>query len=243
MKAIRYDLSFIGAAVGCIVAGSAQAVQVPNSGFETMGSTTGTLPTDYGYWQGDMTDIILSENGIVPCEGVCMLRFDHTTRFGAEYTTGSELWQIIDVSAHMPLIRSGNAQVQADAWFNRVANPFDSAIDTMFDLSVFAYAGSVASFPNQWNNSELASGISILYSDSDVETWERAAVTFDVPDMTDFIVLRVCATENVFNDLTGDEFAGHYVDCLGFNIVPSPASLLYLAPVGMLALGRRRRSA
>lgn len=63
-------------------AGTAQADLMVNGGFETLVTTTGTLPDGYGFWRGDMTSIVQAENDITPWEGVQMLRFVHTHRTG-----------------------------------------------------------------------------------------------------------------------------------------------------------------
>ncbi len=245
MKLFKNSMVVVGAvAVIGAAAGTAQADLMVNRGFETMVPTTGILPTDYGYWRGDMTTIVAAENDINPFEGVCMLRFDNTTRRGASAAVGSELWQIIDVSSYESMIRSGNGRIEASAFFNRVANPLGTAVDTMFSIGVYSYAGSVDTFPSQWGHSELGSSQSTIYSDDNTESWEQAMLSFVLPEATDFVALRVSATEDMFNDLTGSEFAGHYVDGVGFTIIPTPASLLCLLPAaGLMGIGRRRRIA
>ncbi len=242
MNNTRCKLLLAGAAaVACSMFGATRADVITNAGFENMISTTGPLPTDYGYWRGDMTNIVHGENDIIPFEGVCMLRFDHTTAHGSSPSIGSELWQIIDVSSYMPLIRSGGAIADAGAWFNRVGVPVETPVDTMFSLGVYAYAGEVGSFPGQWGHRELGSAMLAFESDGYAETWEQIALRWNLPDATDFIAIRVSASENVYNDVTGNEFAGHYVDGVGFTIIPTPASIACLLPASLLLLGRRQR--
>lgn len=246
MKTSTFSAILFGtaAAIGTF-AGTAQADLTANGGFETMVQTTGTLPDAAGYWRGDMTSIVLGENDINPYEGVCMLRFDNTTRSGASAAVGSELWQIIDLSAYQSAIRAGNGSVDAGAFFNRVGNPQGTAMDTMFSVGVYAYAGSMDTFPSQWYHNELGASQSTLFSDDNLQSWQHSAVSLILPEATDFVVIRIGATENVFNDLFGSEFAGHYADgvTFDFNIVPAPSALLCLLPAGLMGLGRRRRTA
>lgn len=224
-------------------AGTAQADLMVNGGFETLVTTTGTLPDGYGFWRGDMTSIVQAENDITPWEGVQMLRFVHTHRTGPTAAVGSELWQIIDVSSFESVIRSGRGSISASAFFNRVDHPLNNHIDTMFSIGVYAYAGDSSSFPSQWGRSELGSRQTSLFSDSDMESWEQAMVDMLLPTATDFVAIRISATENVFNDITGTEFQGHYADGVEFRIIPGPSSLLCLLPVALLGIGRRRRVA
>lgn len=240
MKSSLHKLALIGAVAIIGAAGTAQADLMVNGGFETMVPTTGTLPDGYGFWRGDMSTIVEAENSINPYEGVCMLRFDHTTRNGASGSVGAELWQIIDVSAYQSLIRSGRGSIEAGAYFNRVNAEL---ADTMFSIGLYSYAGSANTFPSQWNNSELSSAQTTLISDGNVESWERAMLSLVLPEATDFVVLRISATENVFNNTSGQEFAGHYADGATFNIIPAPSALLCLAPLGLMGIGRRRRTA
>lgn len=213
---------------------------VINADFETMTNTVGSLPTDYGYWRGDGSDITGAANGINPFEGQRMLRFRHTTANGPAGSVGSEIWQIIDVSDSIGTIRSGNASVNISAWFNRIAQSQNNDVDTAFSVSVSAYAGSVGSFPNQWNQSELAASSSFLNSDNNINSWEMSSVSLNLPELTDFIVVRLSATEDMFNDISGDEFYGHFVDGLTYNLVPAPAALAGLLPVAFMARRRRR---
>jgi len=210
-----------------------------------MVDTTGTLPDASGYWRGDMSSITLGENGINPFEGVSMLRFDNTTRRGASAAVGAEVWQIIDMSTYQAAIRAGNGSIDAGAYFNRVGDSQGTAIDTLFSVGVFAYSGSMDTFPTQWAHSEIGSGQTNLVSDSSLESWQRAGLSFILPEATDFIVIRLSATENMFNDLSGTEVAGHYVDAstFEFHVVPAPATILCLLPAGLMSIGRRRRVA
>ncbi len=241
MKASKLSVLFIGAAgaIG-LLAGATQA-DVINGGFEIMTVTTGTLPDGTGYWRGDLSNIVESENDITPWEGVQMLRFQNTHRNGPTSSVGAELWQVIDVSSFQQAIRSGIASVSASSFFNRVSSNL-GPVDTMFSLGMYAYSGDASTFPSQWGRTELAARQTTIYADGSVETWEQALVDMLLPTATDFVVLRISATENVFNDLSGSEFHGHYADGVEFQIIPAPSALVCLLPVALMGMGRRRRA-
>lgn len=246
MNTSKVNMILFGAAATFgTLAGTAQADLTANGGFETMVETTGTLPDASGFWRGDMSSIVLGENDINPFEGVSMLRFNNTSRHGASAAVGAELWQIIDMSSYQAAIRAGNGSVDAGAFFNRVGSSQGTAIDTLFSVGVYAYSGSMDTFPSQWAHSELGSGQANLFSDDSVETWQHAGLSLILPEATDFVVIRIGATENMFNDLSGSEFAGHYADgtTFEFHVVPAPSAILCLLPAGLMGIGRRRRIA
>ena len=246
MKKSKISVILVGtfAAIGTI-AGTAQADLMANGGFETMVNTTGTLPQSAGFWRGDLSSIVLGQNGINPFEGVNMLRFEYATTRGASSAVGSELWQIIDLSTYQSAIRAGNGVIDAGAFFNRSSDGQPTAIDTMFSVGVYAYAGSMNSFPSQWLHGELGASQSTFLSDGNIESWQHAAASLILPEATDFVAIRIAAIENMFNDVAGTELAGHYADgvTFDFTIVPAPSALLCLLPAGLMGMGRRRRTA
>jgi len=229
----------LGIGVSLAVSGSAMG-QLVNDGFETWTDTTGLPPDATGFWRGDVSQIVTATPFITPFEGVQMLNLINTHRSGPTTSSGGEVWQIIDVSPWSGLIQSGNAVADASSWFNRM--DVDAETDTEFAVSLYAYRGEVDTFFDQWkNHSELGMKIQTIATDTDTQTWESAQVSMSIPEITDFIVLRVSATENVFNDESGDEFDGHFADGSTFNIVPAPTAAMALMMLGGLFATRRRR--
>lgn len=77
-------------------------------------------------------------------------------------------------------------------------------------------------------------------SDADAATWEPIVVEQAIPVGTDFIILEVMAYENIYNDVSGTEFDGHFADMVSFAIVPEPATLMLLA-AGAALLRKKRQ--
>lgn len=221
---------------------SARADVVHDGGFEISSTTGLRLPTEYALWSGDVVEIVTARDGIAPFEGAQMVHFIHSTPRGpAGGVIGSELWQIINVSAYRDLIDSGRALATAEGWFNRVGGE-DPDIDTQFSIVLSAYAGAPADFPGMWKRTELALVEGFAYTDGDTQTWEMATTSMLIPVGADFLVYRITSTENVFDDAFGVEFHGHYGDAFSLEIteVPAPASLALLLS-GALAMNARRR--
>jgi len=197
------------------------------------------LPNNYGYWGGDVTEIVGTSNGITPLDGSSMLHFVYS------YTTGPspnylrcDLWQVIDVTSYASDIIAGNAIAELSAFFNRVS--VDSQTDTGFLVKIGAYSGPPDTFPSQREVSELLLVENYIITDDQLSTWEELRVSMVLPVNTDFLAVEVCSDENVFNDSTGIEFDGHYADVVSLTIIPEPSTLSLLS-FGGLALVRKRR--
>ena len=229
-------------------AGSARAdfALVENGGFEV--NDTGLfLPLDCGYWSGDRHELTIGneEDGIIPFEGVQMLHFQDALPTGPSGgSIGCELWQMIDMTEFQDEINSGEWFISAEGYFNRIAG--DAETDTQFSILVTAYSGDPSSFTGQWGSGELVYSEGFVFTDDDIETWERAVTTTMLPVGTDFIVVRVTSTEEVMNDAEFPEFDGHYADAITvtFTQIPAPGAASLLALGGLIGFGsRRRRSA
>ena len=211
-----------------------------NGGFETAETTGGTLPTTFGDWAGDISEIVSTQNGITPFEGSQMLHFVNTQLDGSGEGYSSDVWQLCDMSLFNTEIASGQATVSASALFNRVIG--DSQTDTLFGLSLRAYAGNPSEFPSNSDN-YLASVTTTILSDGNLTTWESAGVDLLLPTSTDYLGILIFAQENVLNDLTHPELDGHYADnvVMHVNVVPEPGTLFLLSTglVGLIAFRKK----
>lgn len=209
-----------------------------NGGFETVTSIPTVIPTGYGYWGMDVAEITGTSQGIAPAEGSHMLNFIYTGEAGpmaANYKC--DLYQLVDVSSHIGIIRNGGVTATATALFNRILG--ENETDTQFGIDIRAYAGDPSTFPAQVLQNELSTSIQVILSDGDTATWEDAVVSLEVPPNTDFLAIHIWAEENVVNDASGAEFDGHYADAVSLEIVPEPATLMMLALGGLVVLRQR----
>lgn len=191
-------------------AGNVFAQRIADGGFESGAYIVGSRPTAPGIWQGDLNAKVGAENAIVPRRGERMMRFIHTTPGGPSESAGAELWQIVDLREYADLIATGRVIASFSVSCNRVAG--NAATDTQFVAGIGAYAGECSSFPSQWQRTELIYGDNAITTDDDPLTWERLRVNVVLPVDTEFIAVHLRAHEDVWNDLIGLEFHGHYAD-------------------------------
>lgn len=225
---------------------NAAAELLVNPGFESGGSVP-FRPTTTGIWANDWTDSVTAENGITPLSGSRMLRFLGASQPGnpGTFSTGSEPYQLIDLTPFSSEIATGKFLITASAWFNRVEG--DSQTDTQFQIGLSTYDGVPSDFPTEIANQGFVSDIDkFILSDGDVGTWEQITIKHLIPIGTDYMEFNVNAWENIFNDSAPNEFDGHYADnaSVTYSIIPEPSSFMLLSIGGIALVGygwRRKR--
>ena len=228
--------------VALMSTGNAYANLLVNEGFEATTDTTGSWPTDVGYWRGDYSAIVAASDGITPAEGSQMLKLIYTASYDPAEYWGSEVMQLVDVRSFGSEISQGYAYAIGSASFNRVAG--DAETDTEFRVWLRAFAGEPTTFLSQYGVSELAIGSATVTTDGTLATWQSAEVELLLPTNTDFLAVCLVGAEDVVNDTVDPEFDGHYADLSSLTIetrapIPEPAGL-GLIGLALLAVRRRR---
>jgi hypothetical protein len=193
-------------------------LSLANGGFETKLNMAGKLPRSPGEWRSEATMIVAAENGIQPFEGQQMLRILHADPKGAGRAGGAEVYQAIDLTPLTAEIAQGRVSIIFTARFNRV--PGDRQTDTEFSLSAWTHDGPLATFnPNRPSPPPLRTS---LQSDGDPATWQPVTLRVVPPANAKFVIVQLFAGENVFNDVRGVEFDGHYADDVQLELNISP---------------------
>lgn len=191
-----------------------------NAGFEVK-RVQGIWPTGPGVWGGDMAEAVAAEQGIKPRRGKNMLQFHHGNFRSSGSAGGAQVCQVIDLSKVKQAVRAGKVRAFASAFFNRVAG--NAQTDTAFSVSLIAYAGSPRQhFALSQRKAAIGRVHNGLDSDANLATWEKVAASMRLPKNTDFLVIQIQAAENVFNNLKGVEFDGHYADTTFVTLVTDP---------------------
>lgn len=192
-------------------AGTSAYVDLADGSFESSGTVSAGIPDAPGYWGGDLCEVVFSQNGITPHEGARMLRFAGTTPTGpAAGSDLSSICQMIDMRPHSRSIRSGQSRLVAAAYFNRVQG--DQQTDTEFVITIDAFYGDPAGYPDPASITRTDSMTVHLGSDDDGSTWQIVTAELELPVNTEYVCIILTAVEDVFDDGDGDEFDGHYVD-------------------------------
>ncbi|MGC9324503.1 MAG: PEP-CTERM sorting domain-containing protein [Desulfomonilia bacterium] len=231
---------------------------ISDPGFEEFTYRSGTIPSDFGFWQGDYSTILGCQNEVTPYNSK-MLSFSYTNPegFANEWSLG-EVWQLIDLSILGYYADSDYFEVDASALFNRSSD----SVNSIFGISIYALSGNPEDTISQIvDNTYLTHQYQLIATDNDTDTWEEAHVSFVLPSGTEYLALRVLAKEYPYNETSyGNlEFEGLYADNVYLNIldpegnalfqreqnqvapVPEPSTMLLIG-IGMIGLaGLRKR--
>lgn len=169
----------------------------------------GPLPTAPGNWRGDVAVSVGADRGITPRSAPNMLRFDATGNVSSTTTFASQQWQIVDVSTLAADIAAGRVRADASAWFNRVVG--DTTTDRRFDIRLLAFNVAAADLPAAYvAGTQLAVQAASIQTTGNV--WQQAALNMTLPAGTRLLLVEIYAFEDVLNEGTTPEFAGHYAD-------------------------------
>lgn len=212
--------------------------QVMNAGFEFGVATPGPTPlASPGIWGGEPHAFVGPSLGITPMAGNRMLQFRQTTLAGPGPDVRSTVSQVVNMSPWAVQIAGGGVIVSFSSWFNRAVGTLPVQSDSMFTVRILSFSSATNAL--NLSSPTLTSTASFL-SDANPFTWQNLGTKITLPITTTHIAVQLEAEENVFNNLTGPEFSGHFADNAGFQVMPAPGAAVLLG-LGGLMMSRRRR--
>ena len=220
---LERDALFGSVAVPCAGVGdpSACQAQVPgpastcsgdllqDGGFES-GTYTSGLPSGTGAWGGDYATIDGYGDCLAPLEGRKWLHLRGTAPLGASADDRAEAIQLVDVSD-----RHGQDLDLSAAVARTLVG---QQIDTFFGVEAWYYDGTPSEFPLAWTRGQGTVLARLPGPTREVagapEATAHPSGTVHVPDGSGdaYLAVVIFALEDVANDTTGAELAGHYVD-------------------------------
>ena len=168
-------------------------------------------------WFGDETQTTIT----AACHDDQSLDFIATTPDGASPSTSAQIYQVIDLAAHVPEAeRSAFQRVRAQAAF--AIQSVEAHDDRQFGVRLDAYAGDPAAFPRTGDletiptqtaqYERLTTATDTFVYDAEGEVWQAEQIALALPETADFVVVVLEHEEDVQNDTDSAEFLDHGVD-------------------------------
>lgn len=173
------------------------------------------MPQKPATWGGDYSELAIGRDGVVPANGVQMLRFlrgDYSGRPIPD-SFSSDVFYLIDVRPFRAEFSGGSAVVQLTALFNAVAGRTNDP--AYCALTIFALDAKSATDPNLvLSRDSLAySRSSRVWLDDDLGSWQRVSNELRIPTDTEFIMIRVGVSYDAKHRGSREgRFAGHFAD-------------------------------
>ena len=189
-------------------------------------------PSQRDIWGGDETEVVGSQDGIVPHGGSRMLRFvSNHPRNAHGFGAIGEIWRFVDLTA----LRAANGgrlgRIELSAFFNAARS--GDTVKPYGGVSLVAMDAPPGKFSLDWSwfAAETASRPAFMATtqvrqelDGDRASWQLVTASIMPPEGARYLVLR-CFAERWRDD--GErlpfESMGHYVDDIRLDIVPEAA--------------------
>jgi hypothetical protein len=190
------------------------SVLLVDAGFEDDGGSS-AVTTGIPLWQGDQADIVGHFSGIAPLEGSRMLRF---VRSSAGTENACELYQIVDLSTLVNLLKDGDAVVEASAFFNAI--PELRRDGCIFSVTVIACSNDPAELMENWPERASTFSSQLMAADDDTTSWQQVAARLPIPTGARYLVVQIAV---IRRDVASPEsnFPGQFVDGVELNLVKS----------------------
>ena len=177
------------------------------------------VPSEREVWGGDHARIVTAEQGIAPHRGTKMLRFLRSDFEGekSELSYSCDQLRVIDLRRYQALIDTGNATLNASAWFRLMAPQSGES---------FAVGISIAAFDSDptrlhgrdwatWEDTERLGFTQMQrpWSAGDYAAWGEATGELRLPRGTRFVNVHVrVSRKEPTPTATPVEFGGAYAD-------------------------------
>jgi len=155
-------------------------------------------------WTAENAVVVSASPGIEVCTRDRMLQFLATSPDGPSADTFSEVVQLIPLDNYVIDGRTVRARM--------LVNRLDQNVDTEFVLSLRAMAGDPADYSREERDNHLALNFFRYSSDFAQASWEAVQATLAIPSGTEYLAVEIAASENVTNETSSAEFAGHFAD-------------------------------
>ncbi len=216
----------LGAVNGGFEAGSSYSVTAPEGG--------GPNPPG-GAWFGDRASIVTAESGIAPfAASARMLRFEATSPTGGSSSAVAQArYALVIPPPWDAMVASGLVRAHLSAHVDRVSTV---GADTQFDVALFAYDAHPSA-----GGTELATALGTIRSDVLLDSWECVRAGLRIPVGTTILYAEVSAVEDLQNDTSDSELAGHFADevALWFSVDPCVEGEACIPNGDRCALGAR----
>ena len=150
------------------------------------------VPTNFGVWSGDFTELVGVQPDPAPKDGKQMLRFlrsDSAVEPSGVSTYVGDMFQVVDLRPWRDMIAAGTAVAELSASFAAARGE-----EMDFQTCLWAFAGDPARLPENWTKhlrEELAYGSGTAHGRGAAPRWRRVTARMIVPPDAEFVVLEL----------------------------------------------------
>jgi hypothetical protein len=214
-----------------------RVIPLLEDGFETASQPeVKGVPNQLGAWGGDHARIVTGEQGIAPRSGTKMLRFLRSDFEGEKsaLSYSCDQLRVIDLHRYEALIDTGNATLNAAAWFRLMAPQSGEAFTVGISISAFD-ADPTRLHGLDWLTWEDTERLGFNKTQrpwlvGDRSSWREATGELRLPRGTRFVNVHVrVSRKEPAPTATPVTFAGAYADDVSVRLLVADASAPVLA--------------
>ncbi len=214
-----------------------RVIPLLEDGFETASQPeVKGVPTQLGTWGGDHARIVTGEQGIAPRSGTKMLRFLRSDFEGerSALSYSCDQLRVIDLRHYQALIDTGNATLNASAWFRLMAPQSGEAFAVGISISAFD-SDPTRLHGRDWLTWEDTERLGFTQTQrpwlvGDSFSWGEATGELRLPRGTRFVNVHVrVSRKEPAPTATPVTFAGAYADDVSVRLLVADASVSVLA--------------